>query len=245
MTNSHPLDISPDVAEVVPPEALARWREDPGYESLTCHVCDQLIATGQPAAVFVTHDPVLDLWHMGCTHPDCRPSVLIEADLSNLAAPPGGHDVRISAGLATTAFGEPEPFILVEPTMSYATTGGPDLIDMWIEAGLANGLRLVSNVSLPLGVARKRGWKASLSPILDSENYALRIECPDGTPLVSSGNVYAPWSVWGPVVAQHGNVRLLVATSLTNAMDTADPSVLARLAAAGRLAGALIPAVIG
>ena len=245
MANSHALQVAPEVAAVMPPEALAKFEHDPDFEDLAC-VCGEPIAAGEPAAVLVVRDPVLDLWHVSAAHPACQVSAVIEADLSHLAAPAGGHDVVLHAGLIRAAAGpvrrspRPTPSLTIGTTVALsADTDAGELADLLVQSVLAEGLSLVSAIRPDLDPPARPGWAAEVLPLAAS-TYAVHVQAPSGLALVSGGVVEAP-RAW-EVAARHlGALNVYVGTLMHR--DLQVDGALEQLAAAGRLAGARVPVV--
>lgn len=256
MVNSHSLQIAPEVAARLPGEVVDRFTNDPTYEELTC-VCGKLIAPGAPAALVVLHDPGLDFTHVSATHPACQTSAVLEADLTHLAVPSGGHNLTITASLLRdrSPARKPgkgfrsRPAVRQVPAISVGTNSAfqgsnpsGELTDLIIMGALKAGLNLVTKVGPDLDPPTRSAWLALIDP-LGAGEYALRILDPDATALVSEGRIYAPWPEWERLIERDNAVNLYVGSFLTE--PSARPTLLAELAAAGRLAGARIPALVG
>ncbi len=250
MANSHPLQIAPDVAALLPTEAVARFRDDPAYEELQC-TCGRPIEPGEPAALVVLRDAERELHHLSATHPQCQPSAVIDADLSSLAEPGDGHSVTITASLILPKSpgrrarrqAKPLPALAVGTRSGFAgvnpDTG--DLADLVLDAALRTGLNLVTTPRGELEAPTQEGWLVTLDPLGGGE-YALHIASPGG-PLAREATTYAPWAQWEKAVRHTRSVNLYVGAFLIEPYER--PTLLDELAAAGRLAGARVRAVFG
>jgi hypothetical protein len=237
------LQVAPEVAAVMPPEALARFEHDPDYEDLNC-ICGKPIAAGEPAAVVVLRDPVLDFWHVSAAHPECQASAVIEADLSHLALPADGHDIVLHAGLirpqsrAVRRSPRPTPSLTVGTTMSLPTnTDAGELADLLMQSALGDGLGLVAAIRPELDPPAHGGWSAAVAP-LGSGRYAAHVQAPSGLALAREAVFEAP-RAWEDAARHLGGLNLYVGTLMHR--DLQVEGALEQLAAAGRLAGGRIP----
>ncbi len=250
MANTHPLQIAPAVAELLPAEAVARFRDDPAYEELQC-TCGRAIEAGQPAALVVLRDTERELHHLSAMHPACQPSAVIDTDLSSLAEPGDGHNVTITASLILpkTPGRRARRQAKALPALAVGTRTGfagvnpdtGDLADLVLDAALRTGLHLVTAPRGELETPTQDGWLVTLDPLGDGE-YGLHIDSPGG-PLAREATAYAPWSAWEKAVRHTRSVNLYVGAFLIEPYDR--PTLLDELAAAGRLAGARVRAVFG
>jgi hypothetical protein len=243
MANSHPLEISPDVRALLPDEVVSRLRTDPGYEVVQCGECGKPIKRGAPMAVIVLHDPDLDMRHQYFAHMMCSASKVVQADLTRLVRPPEGHNLQVSAGLAAFA-GQPRPLLIVEPTMQFdGVAENGEITDLMVKGVLDQGLHLLPRVLDIFELPRVESWDASVTPLGGAE-YGLGLYAHGSE--VFTGNALAPGPEWEAQIRAGLGLAVYVGTSMetpTGGRGHA-PAVLDRLAAAGRLAGAVIPASI-
>ena len=243
MPNSHPLEISAAIRALVPEEVLTRLREDPGYEVVECGECGKPIKRRAPMSVILLHDPDLDLRHQYFAHITCSASKVVRADLSRLVRPPEGHNLQLSAGLANVA-GQLRPLLIVETTMQFdGVAENGEVSDLMVRGVLGQGLHLLPRVLDVFALPLVESWDASITPLGGAECglglYAHGSE-------VATGSIIAPAPEWEQQIRAGLGLAVFVGTTMQTPTggDGHNPRVLDRLAAAGRLAGGVIPASI-
>lgn len=249
------VDISPEVAEILGSEQVARLSDATWDQRVQCWECDRYLPAGEPVSVLVVVPvdlPGPGQLYVVHAHPACSPSTVKRYTLAELkarAANRGGDETDRDTDVGAVALvwdtsrdaGYPALFLSYHGDVMFQA--GPERVDGLVSGMLSLGWHLTSSLNTPPPTGPP-GWAARFT---HAEAHAaapgvLQLADPHGE-VVTEVTVQPP-RLWRPALLHTGHVAVFHGSLYLRDWQTRGRSVLKQAAHEGRLVGGIVPATL-